>query len=147
MKIVDLNILLYAVNENAAHHTAVLKWWEGAVGGHVTLGYWVVLLDFLRLATNPTVFPNPIDIETAGRKIDTWASLDTTRIVHAKEEHWDVLRSLLADCGAAGNLTTDAHLVALAISRGAVLVSRDDDFARLRGLRWENPICQPGHHR
>jgi toxin-antitoxin system PIN domain toxin len=148
MKIVDLNILLYAVNENAAHHSAVLKWWEDAVGGHEALGLpWVVLLGFIRLATNPTVFPNPLDIESAVRKIDTWLSLDPTCIVHAKEGHWDILRSLLADSGAAGNLTTDAHLATLAISHGAVLVSCDNDFARFRGLRWENPIRQPGRHR
>jgi hypothetical protein len=39
----------------------------------------------------------------------------------------------------AGNLTTDAHLAALAISHGAVLVSFDTDFGRFKGLRWSRP--------
>ena len=73
-------------------------------------------------------------------KVDAWLSLDSTRLVREKDEHWDVLRSLLAETGTAANLATDAHLAALAISHGGVLVSCDTDFARFKGLRWENPI-------
>ena len=40
-----------------------------------------------------------------------------------------------------GNLTTDAHLAALAISHGAVLASCDADFARFSRLRWHNPTA------
>ena len=47
---------------------------------------------------------------------------------------------LIEKTGVAGNLTADAHLASLAISRGAVLVSCDADFSRFRGLRWENPL-------
>ncbi len=38
------------------------------------------------------------------------------------------------------DLTTDAHLAALALSHDAVLVSSDADFARFRGLRLLNPL-------
>ena len=63
-------------------------------------------------------------------------------MVREKDEHWDVLRSLLDEAGMSANLTTDAHLAALAITHGAVLVSCDTDFARFRGLRWENPAAR-----
>jgi len=46
---------------------------------------------------------------------------------------------LLRDVGAAGNLTTDTHLAALAIEHGATLVSYDNDFARFAHLRWQRP--------
>ena len=36
-----------------------------------------------------------------------------------------------------GNLTTDAHLAALAIEHDATLVSFDRDFERFAGLRFE----------
>jgi hypothetical protein len=141
VKLIDLNVLLYAINEDAAHHGPILTWWEQAVNGDETLGLpWIVLLGFLRLATNPDVFPRPLAPESAIAKVDGWLALDSTRLVREKDEHWDVLRPLLAEAGTAANLVTDAHLAALAISHGAVLVSCDHDFARFRGLRWENPL-------
>jgi hypothetical protein len=42
------------------------------------------------------------------------------------------------EAGTAGNLTTDAHLAALAIEHGAELHSTDTDFARFAKLRWVN---------
>ena len=141
MKLIDLNILLYAVNEGAPHHGPVLAWWEQSINGDEPLGLpWVVLLGFLRIATNPDIFPRPLDSDTAIGKIDAWLSLDNTHLMREKDEHWDILRSLLAEAGTAANLATDAHLAALAISHGAVLVSCDNDFARFKGLRWENPV-------
>ena len=77
---------------------------------------------------------------TAIEKVNVWLSLANVHLVREKDEHWEILRTLLADAGTAGNLTTDAHLAAFAISHGAVLVSCDSDFVRFRGLRWENPI-------
>lgn len=140
MKVVDLNVLHYAVNENSVHHAAALRWWEKALNGDEAVGLpWVVLIGFLRLSTNPSVFPQPLNSDEALHKVDAWLALDVTRVVTEKDEHWNVLRSLLAESGTAGNLTTDAHLAALTISHGAVLVSFDTDFSRFRGLRWEAP--------
>ncbi len=142
MRIVDLNVLLYAVNTDSAHHTRVLAWWEAAIADDEPIGLaWIVLLGFLRVSTNPRVFPRPLDPDTAMSMLDTWLSLDNTLLLTEREEHWGILRSLLLEAGTAGNLTTDAHLAALAISHGAALVSCDSDFARFRGLRWENPVA------
>jgi predicted nucleic acid-binding protein len=80
-------------------------------------------------------------VGTAIDKVTTWVSLHTTQVVREKEEHWDMLRSLLRDAGRAGNLTTDAHLATLAICHGAILVSCDSDFSRFKALRWDNPIA------
>ena len=41
----------------------------------------------------------------------------------------------------AGNLTTDAHLAALAIEHQAELHSTDADMVRFPGLRWVNPLA------
>lgn len=141
MKLIDLNILLYAVNEDSPHHGAIRVWWEEALNGDESLGLpWVVLLGFLRISTNRDIFPRPLDSDSALDKIHTWLSLDSTRLLPEKDEHWEILRSLLEETGTAANLVTDAHLAALAISYGATLVSCDNDFARFKRLQWENPI-------
>jgi toxin-antitoxin system PIN domain toxin len=141
MKLIDLNILLYVVNEDSVHHARVLAWWKQALNDDEPLGLpWVVLLGFLRIATNPDVFPRPLAPDAAAAKIGGWLSLDNTRLVQERDEHWNILRTLLSEAGTAGNLVTDAHLAALAISHGAELVSCDTDFARFKGLRWHNPL-------
>jgi len=141
MTIVDLNVLLYAVNSEAVQHARAREWWEQAVNGEETIGLpWVVLLGFLRLSTNPRVFPRPLTPDAAAAKLDTWLARDNIRVVREKDEHWDALRGLLSGTGTAGNLTIDAHLAALALTHDAVLASSDTDFARFRGLRWENPL-------
>ena len=33
MKIIDLNVLLYAINRDSAHHETVRTWWESALSG------------------------------------------------------------------------------------------------------------------
>ena len=40
-----------------------------------------------------------------------------------------------------GNLTSDAHLAAMAIGHGAVLTSCDRDFSGFPELRCENPLA------
>ena len=41
--------------------------------------------------------------------------------------------------GTAGNLTSDAHLAALAIEHGATMLTFDRDFSRFAGLQWDPP--------
>ncbi len=140
MKLVDLNVLLYVVNKDSVHHESALAWWKESLRGDEQVGLaWSVLLGFLRLSTNPAIFPRPLDTDTALDKVGTWLSLDQTRLVQETDDHWHILKGLLADTGTAGHLTTDGHLAALAINHGATLVSFDNDFSRFPGLRWEQP--------
>lgn len=148
MKIVDLNVLLYVVNSDAAEHERARTWWEDTLNGEEAVGLpWIVLLGFLRLATNPRVFPRPLVLDVTKATIDRWLARANVRLVREKDDHWARLKALLAETGTAGNLTTDAHLAALAITHDAVLVSCDNDFARFKGLRWENPLRLGGARR
>jgi toxin-antitoxin system PIN domain toxin len=144
VKLVDLNILLYAINRDSAHHERIRRWWENALGGDEPVGLaWVVLLGFLRLATNPRVFPSPLAPEDALERVYSWLNHANTRVVTETEDQWLILRGLISESGTSGNLTTDAHLASLAIANGATLVSCDTDFARFSHLRWENPAATP----
>lgn len=142
MKVVDANILLYVVNRDAAHHTPLKVWWEDLLSGDETVAIpWICLLAFVRLSTNPKVFSAPLVPEQAIAIVDTWLGHPLVHAVTEAKNHWQIFRSLVAESGAAGNLSTDASLAALAISHGAKLVSCDGDFARFAGLRWENPLA------
>jgi uncharacterized protein len=74
------------------------------------------------------------------KQVDQWLAQPPVRVISDLPEQWQILKTLLASCGTAGNLTTDAYLASLAIAHGAVLVSCDTDFARFSKLRWEHPL-------
>jgi len=143
VRLVDLNVLLYVVNSAASIHRRVLGWWEEALNGNEPFVLcWPVITGFIRLTTRAGVFPKPLSADAACARIERWLELPVVRIITETETHWSLLKHLLADVGTAGNLTTDAHLAALALSQGATLVSCDNDFARFPGLRWENPAVR-----
>jgi len=64
--------------------------------------------------------------------VQSWLDQPCATVIDPTERHAAVLRELLLPLGAPGNLTTDAHLAALAIEHGAQLCSSDTDFAPLR---------------
>jgi toxin-antitoxin system PIN domain toxin len=141
--VVDLNLLVYAVNRDSARHAAAKAWVEEILSGDEPVGIpWIVVLGFLRLTTNPRVFPKPIRSEQALAIVDDWFARPAVVPLSPTERHWAVLRDLLSDAGTAGNLTTDAHLAALAIENGAELCSTDADFGRFKTLRRRNPLAQ-----
>lgn len=101
---------------------------------------WVVIPGFLRIATNPGVFRRPVLLADALRVVDGWLARPNVVVLQPGQGHWGALRSLLQASGSAGNLTTDAHLAALAIEHGCELCTTDADFGRFVGLRWRNPL-------
>jgi len=140
--LVDANILIYAVNSDAPWHPRAKAWLEAALSGPETVGLaWTVLLAFLRLTTRPGVFANPLSVKTAFELMDAWLAQPAVVTVDATEQHLRVLRDLLMPLGTAGNLSSDAHLAALAIEYQADLCSSDSDFARFPRLRWRNPLA------
>ena len=144
MILVDANLLIYAIDEDSPHHKAARRWVEGAFSGSTTIGIsWTVILAFLRLTTRPGILKRPMAPEAALDFVDEWLALPSVEIVVPGERHWDVFRNLLEAAGTAGNLTSDAHLAALAIERGATVYSADTDFGRFLGLRHVNPLNQP----
>lgn len=137
----DINLLIYAHNIRAAQHQKALHWWNQCLQGHdgVALA-WVVVLGFVRIATHPKVFTNPMTAEDALGRVKEWLSLPHVHLVHPTPTHFATWSSLLMRMGTAANLTTDAHLAALAIERGLILQTTDADFARFPGLKRNNPL-------
>jgi uncharacterized protein len=143
VKIVDLNILIYSVNADAPHHRTALNWWQEQLSGDETVGLpWVVINGFLRITTKQRLFPNPLSVEEAFGVADEWLAQPNVILINPGEKHWEILRGLLLKNGTAGNLTTDAHLAAMAVEYGSTLYSFDNDFLRFQPeLRFVNLIC------
>jgi len=141
VKLPDVNLLVYAVDESSPRHEPARAWVEDRLSGTETFALaWVVLLAFIRLTTSSRVFQSPLTAPQALDLVDSWLAQPCATVVHPTSRHAAVLRELLEPLGTAGNLTTDAHLAALAIEHGAELCSTDMDFSRFTGLRWTNPL-------
>ncbi len=143
MKIVDINVLIYAINQDAPLHGKMKNWWERAIVEGDTIGLcWIVILGFIRIVTSSRIMPNPLSSEAAIELVNEWLSLSAVEIIHPRDSHWIILKELFGEMGTAANLTTDAHLAALAIDYGAQLYSTDNDFSRYKKLRWVDPAQQ-----
>jgi toxin-antitoxin system PIN domain toxin len=140
VRLVDANVLLYAVNRASPQHRQARGWLDAALNGQEAVAFaWVVLLAFLRLATHRAVFPQPLNIEVAVGIVTDWLNRPAVVVIDPTARHVEVLSSLLTETGSAGNLVNDAHLAALAVEHDAVLVSFDADFGRFAGVRWAQP--------
>jgi len=141
VRLPDVNLLIYAVNESSPDFERARPYVEEMFGGRETVALaWVVALGFLRLATKRQVVPSPYTVEEALDIVDGWLARPNVVVVHPTDRHAAVLRELLVPLKTGGSRTTDAHLAALAIEHGAELVSADRDFARFSGLRWHDPL-------
>lgn len=140
MRLVDANVLLYAVNEDAHHHEASRRWLDDALSGQHTVAFaWMALLPFVRLATKEGLFPSPLTLDQAMDRVDAWLAASPAVVVEPTSDHPRVVRRLLTDLGVGGNLVNDAHLAALAIEHRCEIVSYDHVFDRFPGVRRSSP--------
>ena len=141
MILVDANLLIYAVNSDMAQHQQARHWWQSTLSGDRTVGIpWVVALAFLRITTHRRVFDHPLDHKVAVAYIDDWLAQPPVHLIGPGPNHWNLLRSMILSVGTAGNLSTDAHIAALALEHGFTVYSADYDFQRFPGLRHRNPL-------
>ncbi|MFN7963423.1 MAG: type II toxin-antitoxin system VapC family toxin [Thermoanaerobaculia bacterium] len=139
----DANLLIYAVDADSPHQARARTWLEEVLSGSAAVGFaWPVLLAFLRLTTRSAVFSRPLSVEQACCFVDGWLATPVARLVLPGSRHWLVLRELLTATGTAGNLSSDAHLAALALEHGARIASADGDFRRFPGVHWFDPLAK-----
>ncbi len=137
----DVNLLVYAYNRHAPHHAAAREWWEELLNGPRPVGIpWAVVCGFVRLMTHPVVLDPPLEPGRALHHVRSWFDRPLVEVLEPGPGHLEILERLLGAAGVAANLTTDAHLAAIAIEHHCELHSSDTDFARFPGLRFRNPL-------
>lgn len=142
MKLPDVNLLLYAVNSAESLHKPAKRWLEQCLSSEESFALdWTVLLAFLRISTRAGIFARPLLVAQAFEIIHSWLNQPCCVVIAPTSRHASVLQDLLTPLGTGANLTSDAHLAALAIEHGATLHSADSDFSRFPGLNWVNPFA------
>jgi uncharacterized protein len=139
--LLDANLLIYAYDQTSPFHEPAKRWLEDVFSDDDEVAIALVsILAFLRVLTNPSVFDPPMTVSDAVEIVKEWLSLPQVGVAQPTSRHWELIAELARTGKARGPMLMDAHLAALAIEHGATLCTTDRDFARFRGLRFEDPI-------
>jgi len=86
--LVDANLLLYATISNFEQHEPARAWLDETLNAAVRVGLpWPSLLAFLRISTNQRIFPRPLSVRQAWRRVAIWLDLPTVWIPEPSERH------------------------------------------------------------
>ncbi|HOX02807.1 MAG TPA: type II toxin-antitoxin system VapC family toxin [Candidatus Paceibacterota bacterium] len=148
MKMLDVNILVYAHRKDEAAHEFYRDWLERQVNTEVPFGLSALVgVAFVRIVTHPSFHNDPTPLPVALATVDCLRQSPGCRWLLPGERHWEITAMLCRKTGAAGKQVADAQHAALAIEHGCRWVTRDDDFAVFapHGLEWEH--LRPGEDR
>lgn len=141
MILLDVNVLVYAMREDAPRHAAFRGWLDRQLAALEPVGIAdIVLSGVVRVLTHPRVFHPPTPGTLALDYANAVRSAPNCVIVHPGPRHWSIFTQLCAASEARGNLVADAFLAALAIESGSEWITTDRDFSRFPGLRWRHPL-------
>lgn len=132
----DVNILVAASRTDHPQHAVALEWLErtasAAETGAAFMLMPLVITSFLRLVTNPRIFPQPTPIERAVEFVDALLAMPGVRLATLGPE-WLKLRRLCLEKQLGGNGLPDVWLAAAVLHQDEHLVSFDADFKQLLG--------------
>ena len=138
MRLPDTNVLLYAVNRHSPQNAVARDWLDRSAREPQGMAMvWVTLVGFIRLATRAAIVPEPLGVDRALAQVQQWLDHPSVQLLQPGVRHMDILARLLLEAGTAGNLTSNAHIAAVAIEHGAEVLSFDKDFAKFTGLRYK----------
>jgi uncharacterized protein len=141
MKLLDVNVFVYAHREDAPQHSAYRFWLQELLVGHEPFAVAdLVLSGFLRVVTHPKIFDPPTDLELALRFVEVVRQSADRVLVAPGPKHWSIFARLVRESGCRGNLIPDAFLAAIAIESGCTWITTDRDYSRFKGLNWRHPL-------
>lgn len=141
---IDVNILLYASDENGPHHEKARAFLEScAAGTEVLCLTWTTVMGYLRISTHPAVFDAPLSPEEARENIEGLLSCAHVRCIVEEEGFWDLYQEMTRDLAIRGNAVPDSHLATLLKQHGVrTLYTSDSDFRRYTFLEVRNPLLE-----
>jgi toxin-antitoxin system PIN domain toxin len=139
---IDANVLLYASNtRDARHQRAQHVLGNLAAGEGLVYLFWPVLIGYVRIATHPAVFEDPLAPDEAVANVGDLLERAHVRAPGEAPGFLSAYRAVTADQVVRGNLVTDAHLVALMRQyEVGTVISHDRDFLRFDGIEVQDPF-------
>jgi uncharacterized protein len=141
--LLDTNILIYGLQEEAPEHAVARAWLTDALRSEAVAVTSAALTGLFRVASSQRIFNRP-DLAGALAMADGLIAGGAQQLEPAAR-HWPIFRELCLRHGLSGNEIPDAHLAAVAIEHDATLVTHDRGFDRFAELRTLDPIEDRDH--
>jgi uncharacterized protein len=140
---IDVNILVYASDRASPFHQRAVEFIEDCVSGNVVFYLtWVTVMSYMRIATHPRIFEQPLPAEEAAHNIEALLGAPHARVLSEEEGFWRIYRETMREIPTRGNLVPDAHLAVILRQHGVrVLYTRDRDFLKFRFLDVRDPFA------
>jgi toxin-antitoxin system PIN domain toxin len=136
----DVNVLVAAHREDAAHHDVCHSWLGSLIHENVEFAVCrQVLAGVIRVETHPKIYQPPTPLDNVVGFVNMLLERPNCVVVEPGPEHWAIFCELCQQSKATGNLVQDAWYAALAIESGCTWITLDRDFSRFEGLRWREP--------
>lgn len=138
--LLDTNVLVYALREEAPQNPAAQRWLKDALAApEIVAATSTVLAGLVRITSQPRFFTAPSAM-AALSFVDELLDAGL-HVYEPTPRHWPVFRDLCLRHGLTGNDVPDAHLAAIAIEQDATLVTHDHGFDRFSELRRLDPLA------
>jgi toxin-antitoxin system PIN domain toxin len=139
---IDVNILLYASDTDSPWHDKAVAFLQRcAAGPELFCLAWLTLMSYLRMATHPRIFAQPLSPDQAVGNVESLLALPHCRAIGEDEGFWKIYRQVSAEAPARGNAVPDAHLAAVLRNHGiATLYTHDRDFRKYAFLDVRDPL-------
>jgi uncharacterized protein len=139
---IDANLLLYASDSGSEHFARAAQFLKECLAAEEVIYLpWPTIMAYLRIATHPRIFEQPLSPEEARRNIAALLDQPLVRPLGEGKDFWRGVVELSVEVPARGNLVPDLHIAALLKSNGIRrLFSRDRDFRKFDCLVVKDPL-------
>lgn len=140
---VDTNVLVYARRSTAPQHGVALSLLHGLATGSTP---WALplpcIVEFLRVVTH-SVFRPAVPLADAWQNIQSLLASPSIQVLTPTDRHLVLLRELMEESGASGNLAYDAQIATLCLEHGVrEILTADKDFRRFPSIKATDPFAR-----
>jgi uncharacterized protein len=138
----DVNVLLCASDRASDRHERARRLVEScAAGPEILCLTWPTLMSYLRIATHPRIFSQPLSPDEALGNVSALIGLPHVRAVSELDGFLDAYKHVTGEIPVRGNLVPDAHVAAILLQHGIrTLYTSDRDFRKFESLDVRDPF-------
>jgi toxin-antitoxin system PIN domain toxin len=138
----DVNVILYASNRTSERYSAARRFLEScAAGPEILVLTWPTLMSYLRIATHPRIFAEPLAPDEAFGNVAALLARPHVRAVAELDGFLDAYKHVAGETRVRGNLVPDVHVAAILFQHGVrTIYSNDRDFRKFHTIEVLNPF-------